>query len=93
MVFELKGRRRLTSVKRASEPYDARQNNGMSTVKYRGSIGDPSNQTEWNEPRLSAAMTTPSLNFTATTEVPVTAGDWVCVLGPELCRYDASYAP
>ena len=36
-------------------------------------------------PKLSAAMTTPSLNFMARTEVPVTAGDWVWVLGP-CCR-------
>lgn len=33
-------------------------------------------------PRLSAAMTTPSLNLTARTDVPVTAGDCVCWLGP-----------
>lgn len=31
-----------------------------------------------NKPRLSAAMTTPSLYLTATTEVPVTTGDCVC---------------
>lgn len=29
-------------------------------------------------PRLSAAITTPSLNFMARTEVPVTTGDCVC---------------
>jgi hypothetical protein len=29
-------------------------------------------------PRLSAAMTTPSLNLRATTDVPVTMGDCVC---------------
>lgn len=29
-------------------------------------------------PRLSAAITTPSLNFIAITEVPVTIGLWVC---------------
>jgi hypothetical protein len=29
------------------------------------------------EARLSAAMTTPSLYLTASTEVPVTMGDWV----------------
>lgn len=29
-------------------------------------------------PRLSAAITTPSLNFSATTEVPVTTGRCVC---------------
>ena len=39
-------------------------------------------------PRLSAAITTPSLNFTARTEVPVTIGDCVCCLGPLLCRYE-----
>lgn len=40
----------------------------------------------WNEranfgtlPRLSAAITTPSLNLTPSTEVPVTAGDCVWV--------------
>lgn len=43
-----------------------------------------------NIPRLSAAMTTPSLNLTAITEVPVTIGDCVCVLGPVVWRYDAS---
>ena len=35
-------------------------------------------------PKLSAAIATPPLNLTATTEVPVTAGDWVWVLGPVL---------
>ena len=30
-------------------------------------------------PKLSAAITTPSLNLTARTEVPVTIGDFVCV--------------
>ena len=35
-------------------------------------------------PRLSAAMTMPSLNFTARTEVPVTMGDLVCVFGPRV---------
>ena len=33
-------------------------------------------------PRLSAAMTTPSLNLRATTDVPVTTGDCVFCLGP-----------
>lgn len=45
-------------------------------------------------PRLSAAMTTPSLNLRATTDVPVTIGDCVCWFGPLLLdRYEASYAP
>ena len=30
-----------------------------------------------SSPKLSAAMTTPSLNFTPRTDVPVTAGLWV----------------
>ena len=34
-------------------------------------------KTEYYKPRLSAAMTTPSLNLTARTEVPVTTGDCV----------------
>lgn len=37
-------------------------------------------------PRLSAAMTTPSLNFSAITDVPVIMGDWVACLAPPLCR-------
>lgn len=41
-------------------------------------------------PRLSAAMTTPSLNFMPSTDVPVTMGDWVCWLGPFVCMYEAS---
>lgn len=41
-------------------------------------------------PRLSAAITTPSLNLSATTDVPVTMGDWVCVLGPLGRMYEAS---
>ena len=41
-------------------------------------------------PRLSAAMTTPSLNFMAITEVPVTMGDCVCWLGPLVCMYEWS---
>ena len=44
-------------------------------------------------PRLSAAITTPSLNLTPSTEVPVTAGDWVWVCGNEDCRCDESYGP
>ena len=44
-------------------------------------------------PKLSAAITTPSLNLTARTEVPVTIGDFVCVWGWPDWRYDASYGP
>lgn len=44
-------------------------------------------------PKLSAAMTTPSLNLTPITDVPVTAGDCVCCIGPEVWRYEGSYAP
>lgn len=43
-----------------------------------------------NKPRLSAAITTPSLNLTAMTDVPVTMGCWVCWRGPEVWRWDAS---
>ena len=71
MVVELNGRSRFTSVKRAREPYDARREKGSA----RWHNGDLGSQAELDEPRLSAAMTTPSLNFTATTEVPVTTGD------------------
>jgi len=39
-------------------------------------------------PRLSAAITTPSANLRATTEVPVTTGDCVCWFGPLFWRYD-----
>jgi hypothetical protein len=35
---------------------------------------------------LSAAMTMPSLNLMAMTEVPVTTGDCVAVLGPLVWR-------
>lgn len=41
-------------------------------------------------PKLSAAITTPSLNFAAITEVPVTAGDCVTVLGPLQLKYERS---
>ena len=44
-------------------------------------------------PRLSAAMTTPSLNFAASTEVPVTIGLWVCWFGPAVWKCEGSYAP
>jgi len=46
---------------------------------------------ERNSPRLSAAMTTPSLNLMAITDVPVTMGCWVACLGPLLdCMNEAS---
>lgn len=35
-----------------------------------------------NVPKLSVAKATPPWNFTPTTDVPVTAGDEVCDLGP-----------
>lgn len=41
-------------------------------------------------PRLSAAITTPSANFRASTEVPVTIGDWVCWIPSLFFRYEAS---
>lgn len=41
-----------------------------------------------NIPSLSAAIATPPLNLTATTDVPVTVGDEVCVTGPDVLRYD-----
>ena len=41
-------------------------------------------------PRLSVANATPPLNLTPTTDVPVTAGEVVCVLGPVLWRYEGS---
>jgi len=44
-------------------------------------------------PRLSAAMTTPSLNLAASTEVPVTIGLCVCWFGPEAEKCEGSYAP
>jgi hypothetical protein len=44
-------------------------------------------------PRLSAAMTTPSLNFAASTEVPVTIGLCVCWFGPVVWKCEGSYAP
>jgi hypothetical protein len=47
----------------------------------------------WTIPRLSAAMTTPSLNFAASTEVPVTIGLCVCWLGPAVWKCEGSYAP
>lgn len=41
-------------------------------------------------PRLSAAMTTPSLNLRPMTEVPVTMGCWVCCDGPPWASWLAS---
>lgn len=41
-------------------------------------------------PRLSAAMTTPSLNLAASTEVPVTIGLWVCWFGPSDAKCEGS---
>ena len=43
-----------------------------------------------HRPRLSVARTTPSLNLTPMTDVPVTAGDCVCVFGIDVCIYDWS---
>ena len=42
-----------------------------------GNISDDELEVSFQDqvPKLSVAMTTPSLNFTATTEVPVTIGD------------------
>jgi hypothetical protein len=44
-------------------------------------------------PRLSAAMTTPSLYLMATTDVPVTTGDCVCWIGWEDGRNALLYGP
>ena len=76
MDLELKGRRRFTSVKRARDPYDAEGRKGRCQ-----SPNSPCRHSEKVEqlPRLSAAITTPSLNLTARTEVPVTMGDFVWV--------------
>jgi hypothetical protein len=41
-------------------------------------------------PRLSAAMTTPSLNLAASTEVPVTMGLCVCWFGPAAEKCEGS---
>lgn len=41
-------------------------------------------------PRLSAAMTTPSLNLMAITDVPVTMGACVCWFAPSGCMYEWS---
>ena len=38
------------------------------------------------EPRLSAAMMTPSLYLIANTDVPVTIGARVCCIGAAVCR-------
>ncbi len=72
-------------MKRAREPYDAA---GHAHQPFcLAGLGDG------YEPRLSAAMTTPSLNLTASTEVPVTIGEEVWALGPFVCRKDGSYSP
>ena len=57
-----------TSVKRAREPYDAIEAVSVSHLYCSGLDVVP---------RLSAAITTPSLNLTPRTDVPVTAGDCV----------------
>lgn len=86
-VVSAKERRRLTSVNRARDPYDAEEESFVSYGMSEGSIYA-------DIPRLSAAITTPSLNLTAITEVPVTIGDCVCWFGPLLLwRCEASYAP
>lgn len=68
--------RRLTSVKRAREPYDAEREEGVRSAFLYGM--DDGEGSGVYVPRLSAAMTIPSLNFAASTDVPVTAGCWVC---------------
>lgn len=75
-------RSRLTSGNRASEPYDAVPPGGQFCGRTMGKELETGAPNEGYVPRLSAAMTTPSLNFRATTDVPVTTGDWVCVVGP-----------
>jgi hypothetical protein len=78
-------RRRLTSVKRASDPYDAVPNSQQTAICHVRSVAVI--------PKLSAAMTTPSLNFAASTEVPVTMGLWVCWFWPAVWKCEGSYAP
>ena len=46
-----------------------------------------------NSPKLSAAITTPSLYLQAITEVPVTRGDWVWVVGPFVWSGEWLYEP
>ncbi len=91
MEVPAKVRRRLTSVKRAREPYDAEWDQTLVWLgkKEGGGVGF----LQACLPRLSAAITTPSLNLTPSTEVPVTAGDWVWVCGNEDWRSDESYGP
>jgi hypothetical protein len=91
-LFSAKVRRRLTSGKRAREPYDAVRGGKDAYVSYLdgGCMGVMASEgKEGFVPRLSAAMTTPSLNFRATTDVPVTTGDCVWVVGPLGRMYDA----
>ena len=47
--------------------------------------GEKNGKGRSGSPRLSAAMTTPSLYLMATTEVPVTMGDCVCWFAPSGC--------
>ena len=84
-------RSRLPSVKGAREPYEAGGREFVScAVHAEGREGEGVGECV-GVPRLSAAMTTPSLNFMPSTEVPVTMGDCVCLLGPLLgCMYEAS---
>lgn len=74
-------RRRLTSVNRAREPYDAIEVKGQFSLRHGPVLRARSLWLKECSPRLSAAMTTPSLNLTPNTDVPVTAGDCVCVFG------------
>jgi len=56
-------------------------------VEREGMVGNREKEVgDIDEPRLSAAMTTPSLNLTPITDVPVTAGDCVCCVGPVVWR-------
>lgn len=52
-----------------------------SDVSMEEALADKWNAWKIELPRLSAAMTMPSLNFTARTDVPVTMGCWVWVWG------------
>jgi hypothetical protein len=74
-------RRRLTSVNRAREPYDAIKIECQLSLDMVCSSELVAYGLKECSPRLSAARTTPSLNLTPNTDVPVTAGDCVCVFG------------
>lgn len=63
-------------MKRAREPYDAVE--GGKRVRELSNYELQCSEVVVLVPRLSAAITTPSLYFRATTEVPVTTGCWVC---------------